>query len=83
MSRYKSTDDISVVLLDNKGFVITDQDGCETVREAKDRAKYYISDSYATACETTHERLGTEKVEIRVNGECLWDCFRASVIASR
>ena len=81
MSRYKSTDEISVVLLDDKGFTITSQENCCTIKEAKERARYYISDSYASLEE--HAKLGTDKVEIRVNGECLWDCFRAAVIASR
>ena len=83
MGRYKSTDDISVVLLDDKGFVITSQEDCETMKEAMERARYYISDSYAINCETTHEKMGTDKVEIRVNGECLKDIFRAAVIANR
>lgn len=81
MSRYKSTDDISVVLLDNKGFTITSQE-CESIKEAKERARYYISDSYERNAETTHEVLGTEKAEVRVNGECLWDVFRAACFKS-
>lgn len=81
MSRYKSTDEISVVLLDRDGFTITEQE-CETIKEAKERARYYISDSYERSAETTHATLMTEKAEVRVNGECLWDVFRAACFKS-
>lgn len=72
--RYKSTDDIEVILLDKNGYEITREER-ESIKDAKDRAKYLISDAYAKSAETTHENLGTDKVEIRVNGECIYDWF--------
>lgn len=66
---------ISARLIDNQGFTITEYP-CDTKKEAKGRCKYYLSDSYALQAETTHDRLGTEKAEIIVNGECEWDAFR-------
>lgn len=62
-------------LLDNQGYTITECE-CDTKKEAKDRCKYYLTDSYAQQAETSHERLGTEKAEVIVNGECEWDEFK-------
>ncbi len=63
--------------------VLLDKDGCETASDlieglpaAKKRAKFLLSTDFAASVESTHEVLGTEKVEIRNEaGECLWDAF--------
>lgn len=63
--------------------ILLDKDGCETVNDlieampaAKKRAKYLLTDAFADSVESTHDTLGTEKVEIRNEaGECLWDAF--------
>ena len=67
-----------VNLLDKDRFEIA-SDECETLAEAKERAKYLLSDKYAANAETTHENLGTHKAEIFKNGqECVWDAFRSA-----
>lgn len=67
-----------VNLLDKDGFEIA-TDECETLAEAKQRAKYMLSDNYAANNETTHQDLGTQKAEILKNGlECVWDAFRST-----
>jgi vacuolar-type H+-ATPase subunit H len=65
-----------VNLLDKDGLEIA-TDERETLAEAKQRAKYLLSDTYAANNETAHESLGTHKAEILRNGqECVWDGFR-------
>ena len=61
-------------LLDKEGYTITEME-CETQKEAKERCLYYLSDKYPLYSETTHDRLGTEKAEVLVNEECVWDRF--------
>lgn len=61
-------------LLDKDGYTITEME-CETKKEAKERCLYYLSDKYSLYNETTHERLQTEKVELLINNECVWDKF--------
>ena len=67
-------DDITVKLLDKDGFVITEQE-CETVKHAKERAKYYLSPDYARGAETTHEVLGTYTAQVICDGEIIHDYF--------
>jgi hypothetical protein len=63
--------------------LLLDNDGCETAIDlidglpaAKKRASYLLSDTLAAAVDSTHETLGTKKLEIRnAAGECLWDAF--------
>ena len=65
---------ISARLLDSGGYTVTEM-SCETKKEAIDRCKYYLSDAYAKSAETTHVNLKTEKAEVLVDGECVWDKF--------
>lgn len=67
--------------------VLLDKDGCHTsereadnLKQAKKEADYLLSDDFAKSCETTHEALGTHKVEVRLasNGECVRDYFYES-----
>jgi hypothetical protein len=67
-------DNIQVKLLDNDGFTITEQE-CETVKEAKERARYYLSEAYAKESETTHAAWKTHKAEIVCDGEIIHDFF--------
>lgn len=68
-----------VLLLDKDGYHITNPFEADTLKAAKERAKYLLSDEWATTAETTHETLGTKKVEIRNQaGECVWDDFLAA-----
>jgi hypothetical protein len=63
--------------------VLIDKDGCNTandlvegLRSAKKRAAYLLSYAFATSVGSTHEMLGTQKVEVRNEaGDCLWDAF--------
>lgn len=64
--------------------ILKDKDGCTLVeneapnlKEAKEKAKYYLSDEWATRTESTHAILGTEKVEVtkQSNGEVVWDKY--------
>ena len=64
------------LLLDGDGFEIGSGPLVTNLKDAKGHAKYLLTDEYARAAETTHEAMGTAKVEVRVNGECIWDAFR-------
>lgn len=64
--------------------VLKGHDGCDICADlvdglpaAKTRAKYLLSDEHAAVIGSTHDLLGTYKVEIQANrtGECLWDAF--------
>ena len=48
---------------------------CDTMKEARERCRYWLSRAYAAENETTHTRLRTWKAEVIVNGVCLWDRF--------
>ena len=63
-----------VALIDMDGYETTD-DQPDTLKQAKEHAKYLLSDKYARACETTHADMRTRKVEVRKNGVCIWDAF--------
>ena len=65
-----------VVLKDNFGCDIT-TDLVEGLPDAKKRATYFLSDAYAKTIGTTHETLGTHKVEIQATrtAVCIWDAF--------
>lgn len=63
-----------VVLLDNQGFEVGEKEA-DTLKEAKGKARYMLSDEYARNTESTHDR--THKVEVRnADGECVFDAFR-------
>jgi hypothetical protein len=62
----------SVRLLDNEGEVIM-ASLQETLKDAKKRARYLLSDAYPFAAGTSHEDLQTSKVEIWKCGECVFD----------
>ncbi|MFC3058550.1 hypothetical protein [Paenirhodobacter populi] len=67
----------TVILKDRDGFDICTAlvDGLPA---AKARARYLLSDEHAAMIGTTHDDLGTYKVEVQSNasGVCLWDAFR-------
>ena len=42
----------------------------DTIKEAKERAYYYLTKDYQRACES-NDRLTVARVN--VNGECVWD----------
>lgn len=68
---------IEVVVLDTDGCT-SEQAECETLKEAKQRAKRMLTDEWArtaTEGQHTHQDLRTHKAEVRVNGECVWDTF--------
>lgn len=63
----------NVVLLDKDGYE-TANDVVDGLPAAKKTAAYLLSADYAKAVESTHETLGTDKVEVRnESGECVWD----------
>lgn len=65
-----------VILKDHRGSHISDWYEADNLKDAKERANYLLSDEWAIDAETTHEALGTNKVEIlNKNGECVWDKF--------
>ncbi len=71
----------TVILYDRNGCEIASQE-CEGMRQAKERARHYLSDGFAQASETTHAALGTMKVAIFAEGNptgadtlCEWDRF--------
>jgi len=69
-----------VILLDEEGCHICDNDVCNSLQSAKGIAKYLLSDEHAQLLESSHEDLGTHKVEVRnEQGECVWDEFYAGV----
>lgn len=69
----------NVVLFDRQGHHITVSER-QGMKDAKDEAKYLLSDTFAQSSETTHSALGTAKVAIFKEGEpisandsCEWD----------
>lgn len=63
----------NVVLLDRDGFDIVN-DLVDGLPAAKKTANYLLSADFAKTVESTHETLGTTKVEVRnESGECIWD----------
>lgn len=66
-----------VVLKDRDGYDIC-TDLIYGLAAAKARAKYLLSDEHAAMLGTTHDDLGTHKVEVQATrtGACLWDAFR-------
>lgn len=62
-----------VILLDKSGYDIGER-AAENLKEAKHEMAYMLSDQYATVAESTHEIMGTYKVEVRnAKGECVLD----------
>lgn len=63
--------------------VLLDKDECELgecqadgLKGAKAEMRRMLSDDYAKAAETTHERMGTYKAEVRnATAECVADAF--------
>lgn len=70
----------SIVLKARDGTHISDDQDIETLREAKQRARQMLEDLWAETTGTTHEDLGTHKVEV-INdaGEIIFDKFRPDV----
>lgn len=71
----------TVILYNVDGNEIASQE-CEGMKQARERAKHYLSDSFAQASETTHAALRTMKVAIFAEGDktgadavCVWDRF--------
>lgn len=66
-----------VVLKDRDGYDIC-TDLVDGLAEAKTRARYLLSDKHADVIGTSHDTLGTYKVEVQAKktGVCLWDAFR-------
>lgn len=67
-----------VVLKDRDGYDIC-TDLIDGLDAAKARAKYLLSDDHAKVIGTSHDALGTYKVEVQATrtGACLWDAFRS------
>ena len=62
-----------VILKDSGGYEI-DSRPADNLKEAKNIAKYLLSDEFARMAESTHADLGTERVEVfNKAGECVWD----------
>lgn len=65
-----------ILLKDSDGFTIGSEHEANGMKAAKQTAKRLLSADYAKSCETTHEALRTEKVEIlNESGECVADLF--------
>jgi hypothetical protein len=66
-----------IVLKASDGTHISDWYDADNLKRAKEIAKRLLSDDWARDGETTHETLGTEKVEVLNNktGECMYDEF--------
>ena len=65
-----------VVLLDREGYELGSREAMN-LKDAKQEAAVLLDERWATSAETTHESLGTYKVEVRLDstGECVWDKF--------
>lgn len=64
-----------VVLIDAEGYEIGERPA-DNLREARAEMRYMLSDQYAKVAETTHETMGTCKVEVQnARGECILDEF--------
>ena len=50
-----------------------EQTNCETVKEAKIRARYYLTDDFMRVSESA-TRL--TYAQVLINGECIYDYFR-------
>lgn len=61
---------VSQEQLENDGCDVEQE--CETIAEAKKRAKYYLTEEYMNSAEST-VMLGY--AEVRVNGVCAYDFF--------
>ena len=79
----------TVILYDRNGCEIASQE-CEGMKQAKERARYYLSDVFAAAAETTHAALRTMKAAIFAEGSptgadalCEWDKFHPSMAHGR
>ena len=65
-----------VILLDLEGYHLSERPA-DNLPEAKSTMAYMLSDAYARAAETTHEAMGSQKVEVRnAKDECVLDGFR-------
>lgn len=64
--------DFEVRLLDADGEIII-ASVQENMKQAKEKAMYYLSERYAIDVESSHEDLESRKVEVWKGGECLWD----------
>lgn len=50
-----------------------DQDGFCTLKEAKARAKYYLTREYAQHVQEDNSATPYGYAQVCVNGECVWD----------
>lgn len=66
-----------VTLMDKDGCTICTDD-IDGLNAACDRARYWLTDLYAERLETTHEALGTHKVQVERLGSSrvVFDDFR-------
>jgi hypothetical protein len=64
----------TIVLKDREGYEIT-RTSEDNLKDARKAAVYFLTSVYATRMGTTHEALGTHKVEVLKNDECVWDKF--------
>lgn len=64
----------TVTLKDADGYDVA-TDLVDGLGAAKARAKHFLTDDYARNIETTHATLGSHKVEVSLEGVCLWDAF--------
>ena len=62
---------VSQEALERRGADVDDTQ-CDTIAEAKRRAKHYLTEDWMHRCETS-TRLGY--AQVLVNGECLYDYF--------
>lgn len=63
-----------IVLLDVNGFEISER-FADTIKAADLEMRYMASESWAEMGETTHNYLGSFKVEIQCKNECVADLF--------
>ena len=63
-----------VTLKDAEGYDIA-KDYVDGLPQAKERARYLLSDKYARSVETTVADLGAVKAEVALGNVCLWDVF--------
>ncbi len=77
----------SIKLLDKQGYTITEEEdvnarhGCRAnLKECKERARYLLSEDHAKSCEPTQaegetaaQAMGFDRVEIWLDGDCVWD----------
>ena len=66
----------TVILKDVDGYEVT-RTSEDNLKQARESARYFLTDTYAARLGTTHNDLNTHKVEVCKNGECVWDAFKS------